>query len=70
MKGKLTMSNLYEDMGKLLFETGLPQVFGLYPGDDIRSNKEAFQTMMGLLKNVSHGEYTDERHIAQLTVNS
>ncbi len=63
MKGKLTMSNLYEDMGKLLFETGLPQVFGLYPGDDIRSNKEAFQTMLGLLKRISNGDYVDQHHV-------
>ncbi len=52
----------YTELGKLLYHSGLPQVFGLYPEDDITQQQEAREAaaiLLGMFKAISEGEHFD-----------
>ncbi len=53
---------IYEEIGKLVFESGLPQMFGLYPESDSIQQQEARETaaiLLGMFKAISEGEHFD-----------
>ncbi len=50
----------YAELGKLLYHSGLPQMFGLYPEDDITQQQEAREAaaiLLGMFKAISEGEH-------------
>jgi hypothetical protein len=57
-----TTEQIYTEIGKLVFQTGLPQLFGLFPEDDLQQHpnaQEAMAIMLGMFSTISEGEQFD-----------
>jgi hypothetical protein len=53
-----TTEQIYTEIGKLVFQTGLPQLFGLFPEDDLQQHpnaQEAMAIMLGMFSTISEG---------------
>ena len=52
----------YMELGLLLFQTGIPQLFGLSPADDLFEDEEAREAlvvMMGMLQSLVEHDHLD-----------
>ncbi len=68
MNTAIDNSPLYEEIGKLVFESGLPQILGLYPDHPLHDgaeSQEAAAMLLGMLKTISAGDYFDGQDLQQ-----
>lgn len=58
--------SIYETLGKLMFDSGLPQLLGLYPDHNLHAEtdaQEAAAMLSGMLKAITRGEHFDGQEI-------